>query len=1085
MQDLGIKGSYTGRGDKILNEFLLPVINQSIYYDRVTSFYTIDSLIAISQGIETLYKKHGKMRLIIGIHSFPTEIADAILRREQFQNQVEQLNEQISNELLSITDALKQERLATIAWMIEEGLLEVKTAALDSENGIFHPKTLIFSDGTNRIVAVGSSNETSYGLGDNYEQLMVAKSWMDEEAVRNQEEFFNNLWSNVDEDAIVATITDDIARIIKEGLGEKYLRIKAGLISQIIKTEDIIDTSSKMPSNFFVSGDIPALYMHQERAVIDALSRWPVRVLFSDEVGLGKTFEIAATMAFLIKYCGVKRVIILTPKSVLKQWQNELYEHFKINAWLYSSGEKLYRNATDEEKYIGTSNPLGDKSPEIILMSVQYARGGGRRTNIFEQEDIILPDLIVVDEAHSARVSKSLGGGTHKTRVYSMLEGISNKIPHFILATATPMQKDPEEYHSLLRLIGLPNTWQKPKRYLKSLSLLTQDDAPDNTDAKIAIKLLRDTVNNMNPDLGTLESDERIALKQAVALFEENEDEGYEFVQNNWALLKPVFIKIHPAHLLTIRNTRKSLAGLGYKFPERNLIEESIADSDDVQMFYEEVDNYLTVDCFATEKAITPDQGKAIGFTKSSYQQRLASSLYSCKQSLNNRLAKLNSIREIIDSNKTSSELVRILTNDKSLDESDDEELFDDDVDELEINQEYLNTEEIKRSVNLETATLASLLKKAEYLLDSKKDLKIVRSIEIAKKCLADNDKILLFSRYTDTIDALIAEFNRENPQQDTRYGIYTGKKSVIVDNGVENECSKNDLKNELFSGRLRIVFCSDAASEGLNLQAARVLINVDVPWTPARLEQRIGRIARLGQIANSVDVYNVWYPNSIEAIMYHRIQKRLQKTNIAIGEFPDVMAANIRNAIINGEDEDDNAIEELKRIRSSKEIIELEKLWVPNGEKITISRNMREGLIKICDANFTVTPNELGNNIKQYQMPDGRTVNLTADEGAKESISLKSLPWFYKNFESQSLGVTYGALSLPEYFIYDDGTNKTPIKHESVLKVINGKQLTDEDRLNSHPVMLPNNNKLNLSYSIDNSYLKAPVIWKGEKYEN
>lgn len=1081
MQELGIKGSYTGRGDKILNEFLLPVINQSIHYDRVTSFYTIDSLIAISQGIESLYKKHGKMRLIIGIHSFPTEIADAILRREQFYAQIQQLNEKISNDIISITDALEQECLATIAWMIEENLLEVKTAALDNGDGIFHPKTLIFSDdNNNRVAAVGSSNETSFGLGGNYEQIMVAKSWIDEEAVRDQEIFFNNLWNNTDEDAVVATITEDIAKIIKDGLGEKYLKIKAGLISQIIKTDDIIDTSSKMPSNFFISGDIPALYMHQERAVIDALSRWPVRVLFSDEVGLGKTFEVAATMAFLIKYCGIKRVIILTPKSVLKQWQNELYEHFNINAWLYSSGEKLYRNATDEEKYIGTKNPLGEKSPEIILMSVQYARGGGSRINVFEQEDTILPDLIVVDEAHSARVSKSLGGGTHKTRVYSMLENISAKIPHFILATATPMQKDPEEYHSLLRLIGLPNTWQKPKRYIKSLSLLTQDDAPDNTDAKIAIKLLRDTVNDMNPDLSVLSSNERMVLKQAIATFEEDEDDGYEFTQNNWKTLKLVFIKIHPAHLLTIRNTRKSLSGLGYKFPERNLIEESITDSDDIQLFYEEVDHYLTADCFITEKAIMPDQGKAIGFTKSSYQQRLASSLYSCKESLNNRLVKLNSIRDIIDSNKSSEELARILANDKNLEDSDDEELYDDDVDEVAASQNYLDIEEIRRSVNLETATLVSLLKKAEQLLENKKDLKIVRSIEIAKKCLENNDKVLLFSRYTDTIDALIREFNKNNTQG-FRYGIYTGKKSVIINNGIENECSKNDLKNELFSGRLRIVFCSDAASEGLNLQAARVLINVDVPWTPARLEQRIGRIARLGQVADSVDVYNVWYPNSIEAIMYHRIQRRLQKTNIAIGEFPDVMAADIRNAIINDEEEDDSAIEELKRIRNSKEIIELEKLWIPSGEK-TISRNMREELMEICDKNFTRLPNSAENPIKQYQMPDGKIVNLTAEEGMKESISLKSLPWFYKNFEAQSLGVVYGALGLPEYFIYDNGANKVPIKHDCALRIINNKAISEKDILNEYPIMLPDNKKLNLSYSIDNPQINNPVIWKGDK---
>ena len=288
---------------------------------------------------------------------------------------------------------------------------------------------------------------------------MVAQSWVDEESVRVQEEFFETLWNNNDEELLVASITEDIAKIIKDGLGEKYNRIKAKLVSQFTKTPDIIDASAQMPANFFVSGNIPALYMHQERAVIDALSRWPVRVLFSDEVGLGKTFEVAATMAFLIKYCGVKRVVILTPKSVLKQWQTELYEHFGVNAWLYYSGEKLYRDANDDEYYIGAnSNPLGEKAPEIILMSAQYARGGGQRGSVLERDDTKLPDLLVLDEAHSARISKSLNGGSHKTRMYAMLENVARKIPHLILATATPMQKDPAEYHSMLKLLCLAKT---------------------------------------------------------------------------------------------------------------------------------------------------------------------------------------------------------------------------------------------------------------------------------------------------------------------------------------------------------------------------------------------------------------------------------------------------------------------------------------------------------------------------------------------------------------------------------------------------------------------------------------------------
>ena len=204
--------------------------------------------------------------------------------------------------------------------MIQDKLLEVKVASI--EGGIFHPKTLILTDETgDKIVAVGSPNETPYGLGGNIEQIMVAKSWENPEATEDQQQFFDSLWNGEADYVAIDDISEDTATMIVEALGNQYA---APPHKGSILCKHIIEASAKMPANFFVSGDIPALYMHQERAVLDALSRWPVRVLFSDEVGLGKTFEVAATMTFLVKYCGVKKVVILTPKSVLQQWQDEL-----------------------------------------------------------------------------------------------------------------------------------------------------------------------------------------------------------------------------------------------------------------------------------------------------------------------------------------------------------------------------------------------------------------------------------------------------------------------------------------------------------------------------------------------------------------------------------------------------------------------------------------------------------------------------------------------------------------------------------------------------------------------------------------
>ena len=1071
LRDIDIKVSYAGKGGDILKSFLLPSIEACVRYDRVTSFYTVESLLAISQGIDSLYRKQGKMRLIIGIHSFPGEFIDAVTRKKYLEDQISEIRKKLKLGIESIQDSLEKQRLATVAWMIEDNLLEIKTADVIGE-GIFHPKTLILADEDgNKIVAIGSPNETSYGLGGNFEQVMVAKSWEQPEAVTVQENFFESLWNNQLEDTITLDVTEDTADIIKQGLGASYVSK-----SNHTKGNNLIEVSSSMLSNFFVSGDIPALYVHQERAVIDALSRWPVRVLFSDEVGLGKTFEVAATMSFMVKYCGIKRVLILTPKSVLKQWQDELKEHFKLNVWRFDSGSKSYVDALGNTKYLGSSNPIGKGSPDIILMSAQYARGSGTSGNIFSRTGARLPELLILDEAHSARVSKDISGSSKKTQVYSMLESVSSKIPHIILATATPMQKEPGEYHSLLKLLGLPKAWQKNIVYMKSLDLIGSSETPGLSDLNMAAAMLIKTMDDLNPSIERLNDIQKQILSQLTGLNGKDSTVIGDFVRKNWATIRQLLVLLHPAHLLTVRNTRRSLTKIGYKFPNRKLIPVSIPDSMEVEMFYNKVNDYLSDRCFSIEEILFPDRKISIGFVRVSYQQRVASSLYSCKKSLERRLEKINSIKANLKRYIGNNGFA--LNNPTDFDDLELDDLLDEGYDDtFDVNLSKVDLTALNQAIALESTSITPLIKRANSLLDCRKDLKIKESISLAKKCLEEKDKVLVFSRYTDTIDALLDEFNTLGLNKYYKYGVYTGAKSCIVSGGKELPCDKNDLKRGLFSGEIRIVFCSDAASEGLNLQAARILINVDVPWTPARLEQRVGRIARLGQIADEVVIYNVWYPNSIEARMYHRIQKRLENSNLAIGEFPDVVAKKIRSAIMNGEDNENLGLNELLEIRNSKQIAALEELWSQssNGSE---SELMRERLLAICSKCCKLVDTEYDGIIKIFETSDGTRYKLTSKSGMAESISLKSNIWEHFKFYDSSLTVVNDSYQRPAYFSINQNGKNSVLKHSSVPKVILKEALNGDDFITSYPPMLPNSKVLNLSYAIESEIPPAPTYW-------
>lgn len=1072
LKDIDIQISYAGKGSDILNSFLIPTIDVCNHYDRVTSFYTVESLLAISHGIESLYRKHGKMRIIIGIHSFPKEILDAVTRKKYLENQIAEIRNNLRLGIESIKDSLLKRRLATVAWMMEDHLLEIKTAGVIGE-GIFHPKTLILSDDNgDKIVAIGSPNETSSGLGGNFEQVMVAKSWEQPDAVAVQEGFFDSLWNNKLEGTLTLDVTEITADIIKQGLGTYYTTLK----QHQTKKDDLIKISSVMLSNFFVSGDIPALYVHQERAVIDALSRWPVRVLFADEVGLGKTFEVAATMSFMVKYCGVKRVLILTPKSVLKQWQDELKQHFKMNVWRFDSGSKSYVDSFGHTRYVGSKNPIGNGAPDILLMSAQYARGSGTNGSVFKREGACLPELLILDEAHSARVSKDISGSTKKTQVYTMLEEVSNKIPHMILATATPMQKEASEYHSLLKLLGLPKVWQKNPFYLRSLNLIGSSEFPGLSDLNSAAVMIFKTMEDMKPSIDRLSEEQKAILLQLQDLKEKDESIITDFVRYNWPTVRQLLVLLHPAHLLTIRNTRRSLSEIGYKFPNRKLIPVSVQEAMEIELFYDKVNGYLSKKCFSVEEILFPDRKISIGFVRVSYQQRVASSLYSCMKSLERRKEKITTLKNNLEHYFKSVGLA--LYNPTGIDELDLDDLLDEGYDDtFNVDFSKVDVSELRQAIDIELTSITPLLKKANTLLYDRKDLKIVESIELANRSLNDNDKVLVFSRYTDTIDALINEFNNRGLNKRYKYGLYTGAKSCIVSNGKEQQCDKDDLKHNLFSGEIRIVFCSDAASEGLNLQAARVLINVDVPWTPARLEQRIGRIARLGQIADEVVIYNVWYPNSIEARMYHRIQKRLENSNLAIGEFPDVVAKKIRKAIMNGEDSESIGLNELLEIRNSKQVAALEELWI-QSVKCAESEIMRERLIAICSKCCKLVDSEFGGTVKVFETLEGNKYRLTSKSGMVESISLKSDIWDYIKCSDVSLTVVKDSNERPACFSINKDGQTLIIKHSSVPKVILKENLSEDDFLIDYPPILPNSKKLDLSYSVDSVLKPAPTYW-------
>lgn len=122
----------------------------------------------------------------------------------------------------------------------------------------------------------------------------------------------------------------------------------------------------------------------------------------------------------------------------------------------------------------------------------------------------------------------------------------------------------------------------------------------------------------------------------------------------------------------------------------------------------------------------------------------------------------------------------------------------------------------------------------------------------------------IVFSQYFDSIWWLAQQLSYD--LKDEPIGIYAGgANSGIMFNEQFRRTPRDEIKRMIGAGETRLLLGTDAASEGLNLQRLGSLINLDLPWNPTRLEQRKGRIQRIGQIRDEVYVYNMRYKGSVE----------------------------------------------------------------------------------------------------------------------------------------------------------------------------------------------------------------------------
>ena len=366
---------------------------------------------------------------------------------------------------------------------------------------------------------------------------------------------------------------------------------------------------------------------------------------------------------------------------------------------------------------------------------------------------------------------------------------------------------------------------------------------------------------------------ERIVLLTATP-HQGNEDQFHNFLR----LLDPeqfICDRLHPQMLKLedspwfLRRIKEELVDFdGRKlFKKRYAITVPFELSEPEQYLYEQVTKYIN-------KYLGKTKGRkqaAVALARTVLQRRLASSLNAIFSSLKKRQRRFTDLLEELDGLSVAEQRDRLLNLGKPVDA----ELESDDCDEEDLDNLAVESTVAEQLDQLreELRELERLVKLAQRTID----IGTERKLNALKDCLARAEfdelkdgrgKLLLFTEHRDTL-----EYLKKN-LADWGY-------STCEIHGGMNVLARKEAQKD-FQLHKQICLATEAAGEGINLQFCRLMINYDLPWNPNRLEQRMGRIHRIGQ-KQDVYIFNFAALNTVEGRVLEKLLSKLDEIRAAM----------------------------------------------------------------------------------------------------------------------------------------------------------------------------------------------------------
>ena len=560
---------------------------------------------------------------------------------------------------------------------------------------------------------------------------------------------------------------------------------------------------------------------HQITAVYEAmLPRQPLRFLLADDPGAGKTIMAGLLIKELIARGDLQRCLVVCPGNLAEQWQDELYRRFNLPFEILTN---------DKLEAARTGN-------WFIETNLTIARLDKLSRNEDVQQKLKAPDcqydLVVCDESHKMAATV-FGGETKYTKRYRLGQLLSTLTRHFLLMTATPHNGKEADFQLFMALLD-----------------------GDRFEGRF-----RDGVHV---------SDTSDLMRRMV---------------------KENLLKFDGTPL----------------FPERIAHTVPYKLSDAEAQLYKVVTDYVREEFNRADALENDKRAGTVGFALTILQRRLASSPEAIHQSLRRRRERLESRLREMEVLRRGGEATTTFQSDiTEYDTEDFEDLEDAEGNEAETTEEQiLDQATAARSIAELKAEIETLNGLESLALNVRRSTTDTKWLELAslldeifspstsnqgptgedgqqgsgaqgipKPKPSPHQKLVIFTEHRDTLSYLHGRITTLLGRNDA---------VVLIHGGIGREERLKAQESFKHDPEVQVLLATDAAGEGINLQRAHLMVNYDLPWNPNRIEQRFGRIHRIGQ-TEVCHLWNLLAEETREGDVYRKLLDKLEQARQALG---------------------------------------------------------------------------------------------------------------------------------------------------------------------------------------------------------